>query len=83
MYKTRCARDREAIFLIDATGGVIRSESEGDPAVFLYQCMLVTHEGSVPVFQMVSADQTALQIAHFLASILAQNVPIPPVVVTD
>lgn len=45
--------------------------------------MLVTRVGSVPTFQMVSADHRTLSIAQFLRLILAANVPIPRVVVTD
>jgi hypothetical protein len=44
---------------------------------------MVTKEGSVPVFQMVSADQRSFLIAHFLRSILIKGVPRPPTVVCD
>lgn len=36
-----------------------------------------------PVFQMVSADQSALQIGHFMRLILSPGAPIPPIVVSD
>lgn len=45
--------------------------------------MLITNQGSVPTFQMVSADHRALNIANLLRLILAANLPIPPIVVTD
>lgn len=42
----------------------------------------MTKEGSVPTFQMVSADQRSIIVASFLSHILAANAPIPPIVVT-
>lgn len=51
--------------------------------MFLYQCMVVSKEGSVPVFQMVSADQSSFLITHFLRFILTKGAPRPPTVVCD
>lgn len=45
--------------------------------------MLVTEKGSVPVFQMVSADQRSFQIANFLRLILSKGVLRPFIVVYD
>lgn len=75
IYTSRCKKNRNAVLTIDATGGIATRTTKSDPHVFLYQCMLVTNEGSVPVFQMVSADQRSLIIAHFLRVILTKNVP--------
>lgn len=44
---------------------------------------MVTKEGSIPVFQMVSADQRSFLIAHFLRLILTKGAPRPPTVVCD
>lgn len=83
MYISRCRKDPNAIFAIDATGGIAKRDKSHEPHIFLYQCVLVTKEGSVPTFQMVSADQRSLIVANFLRLILATNAPIPPIVVTD
>lgn len=83
IYVARCKKDPHAIMALDATGGISKRDSKHDPHVFLYQCMLVTEEGSVPVFQMVSADQRSFQIANFLRFILSKSVPRPPIVVCD
>jgi len=45
--------------------------------------MLVTTEGSLPVFQMVSGDQRSFAIANFLRLILVKGAPRPPMVVCD
>jgi hypothetical protein len=83
IYVARCRKNENAQFIIDATGGIAKRDQSHDPHIFLYQCVLVTNDGSVPVFQMVSADQRALIVAQFLRLILAANAPIPPIVVTD
>lgn len=83
IYTARCKRNPSAILTIDATGSIAKRASKQDPHVFLYQCMVVTKEGSVPVFQMVSADQRSFLIAHFLRLILTKGVPRPPTVVCD
>lgn len=83
IYAARCKMDPNAIMTIDATGSVAEKSTKEEPHVFLYQCMLVTKEGSVPVFQMVSVDQRSFQIAHFLRFILAKGLPRPPIVVCD
>lgn len=83
MYVTRCKKDSNAILTIDATGSIVKRDKQQDSHVFLYQCMLVTQEGSVPVFQMVSADQRSYQIANFLRFILTKGVPYPPIVTCD
>lgn len=79
----RCKKDPHAITTLDAMGGISKRDSKHDPHMFLYQCMLVTEEGSIPVFQMVSADQRSFQIATFLRLILSKGVPHPPIVVCD
>lgn len=67
----------------NATGSIAKRATKHSPHVFLYQCMVVTKEGSVPVFQMVSADQRSFLIAHFLRLILTKGAPRPPTVVCD
>lgn len=62
---------------VDATGSISKRDSKHDPHVFLYQCMLMTKEDSVPVFQMVSGDQRSFQIANFLRLILLKGVLVP------
>lgn len=83
LYTTRCKRDPEACSTIDATGNIIKRESSQDPPVFLYQCVLVSKDGSVPVFQIISADHRAVIIAFFLRNIIVRGAPIPRVVVSD
>jgi len=83
LYTARCKKDPEEFLTIDATGSIIKRESSQDSPVFLYQCVLVTKDGSVPVFQMVLADHRALIISFFLRNIIARNLPIPRTVVTD
>lgn len=83
IYSARCRKDTNVTFAIDATGGIAKRESVHEPHMFLYQCMLITNQGSVPVFQMVTADHRALNIAQFLRHILATDAPIPPIVVSD
>lgn len=83
LYVARCKSDPEAFLTIDATGGIIKRESSQDSPVFLYQCVLVSKDGSVPVFQKISADHRTLMISFFLRNIIARNVPIPRTVVTD
>jgi hypothetical protein len=72
LYVARCKNDPEAFLTIDATGGVIKRESSQDSPVFLYQCVLVSKDGSVPIFQMVSADHRALNISFFYAILLLE-----------
>ncbi|TGZ47630.1 hypothetical protein DBV15_13001, partial [Temnothorax longispinosus] len=83
IYTARCKKNPSAILTIDATGSIAKRATKQDPHVFLYQCMVVTKEGSVPVFQMVSADQRSFLIAHFLRFILSKGAPRPPTVVCD
>lgn len=45
--------------------------------------MVITKESSVPVCQMVSADQRSFLIAHFLRYILIKGAPRPLTVVCD
>jgi len=45
--------------------------------------MRVSSAGSVPVFQMLSADHTAIAITTWLLTILSNNVAIPKIVVCD
>lgn len=83
LYTTRCKTDPEAFLTIDATGGIIKRETSQDPPIFLYQCILVSKEGSVPVFQMISADHRAVIIAFFLRNIIVKGVSPPLVIVSD
>lgn len=83
LYTARCKRDPEAFLTIDATGGIIKRESSQESPIFLYQCVLVSKDGSVPVFQMVSADHRAMMIAFFFRNIIAKGVLAPRTVVTD
>lgn len=83
IYVSRCRKDPNAIFTIDATGGIAKRDKSHEPHIFFYQCVLVTKEGSLPTFQMVSADQRSLIMANFLRLILATNASILPIIVTD
>lgn len=83
IYITRCKNDPEAFLTIDATGNLIKRESSQDAPIFLYQCVLISKDGSVPVFQMISADHRTVMISFFLRSITAKNVPIPRTIVSD
>jgi len=83
IYTARCKNNSDAILTIDATGSIAKQLKKNDPHIFLYQCMLVTTEGSVPVFQMVSGDQRSFAIANFLRLILVKGAPRPPMVVCD
>lgn len=83
IYSARCRNNRNATLALDATGGIVKREKSHQPHVFLYQCVLITNQGSVSTFQMVSADHRALNIANLLRFILAANLPVPPIVVTD
>ena len=80
---SRCQSDPNATLAIDATGGIVKRDKIQKPHIFLYQCVLVTKDGSVPTFQMVSADQRSIIVAGFFSHILAANAPIPQNVVTD
>ncbi|CAH4027630.1 unnamed protein product [Pieris brassicae] len=83
LYNSRCRKDNNASLAIDATGSIAKRSNAGAQHIFLYQCVLITADGSILCFQMVSADQRSLIISSFLSHILAANAPIPPVVVTD
>lgn len=83
IYTAWCKKNPSAILTIDATGSIVKRATKQNPHVFLYQCMVVTKEGSVPVFQMVSADQRSFLIAHFLRFILIKGASQPPTVVCD
>lgn len=83
IYTARCKKNPSAVLTIDATGGIAKRATKHEPHVFLYQCMVVIKEGSVPVFQMVSADQRSFLIAHLLRFILTKGAPRPPIVVYD
>lgn len=83
IYVSRVRNDPNATLTIDATGGIAKRNDLRKPHIFLYQCVLVTREGSVPTFQMISADQRSMIVNSFFSHILATNAPIPPIVVTD
>lgn len=83
IYSARCRKEPNAMCAIDATGGIAKRENVYDPHIFLFQCVLITKEGSVPVLQMMTAEHLALNVAQFLRVILATDAPIPPIVVTD
>lgn len=68
---------------IDATGSVIKRFSNSEPPIFLYQCMYVDNNGSIPIFQMVSADHKSMQIAYFLRKIISKGNEAPRMVVCD
>lgn len=53
IYTTRCKKNQEAFLTIDATGSIIKHESSQDPPIFLYQCVLISKDGSVSVFQPI------------------------------
>ncbi|KOB71910.1 Uncharacterized protein OBRU01_12803 [Operophtera brumata] len=77
IYVSRVRNDPHATLTIDATGGIAKREKAK------HRLVLVTRDGSVPTFQMVSADQRSIIVNSFLSHILAANAPIPPIVVTD
>lgn len=79
----RYKNDPEAFLTLDATGGIVKREASQDPPIFLYQCVFVNKDSSVPVFQMISTDHKAMTIAFFLRNIIAKGVPIPRTVVFD
>lgn len=83
LYLTRHKSDREAFLTLDATGGIIKREASQDSPIFLYQCVFVNKDGSIPVFQMISSDHRAMIIAFFLRNIIAKGIPIPYTVVSD
>lgn len=62
---------------------VIKRYSNCEPPIFLYQCMYVDNDGSIPVFQMVSADHKSMHIAYFLRKIIAKGNEAPRMVVCD
>jgi len=83
MYLARYKKDPEAFLTLDATGDIIKREASQDPPIYLYQCVFVIKEGSIPVFQIISADHRAMTIAFFLRNIIAKNIPIPRTVISD
>jgi len=68
---------------IDATGGVINRSSKDEPSIFFYQCVFVDTNGSVPVFQIISADHKSMHTAYFLRKIISKNNQAPRTVVCD
>lgn len=58
IYSARCRKDPDATCALDATGGIAKRENVYDSHIFLFQCVLITKEGSVPVFQMLTADHS-------------------------
>lgn len=83
LYKSRNKKNSTGFMTIDATGGVIRRNSKCEPPMFLYQCMFVNDDGSIPVFQMVSADHKAMHIAYFLQKIISVGNEPPRMVICD
>lgn len=75
--------DPEAFLTLDATGGIIKRETSQDSPIFLYQCVFVNKDGSIPVFQMISSDHRAITIAFFLRNIIAKGIPIPYMIISD
>lgn len=45
--------------------------------------MYIDNDGSIPVFQMVSADHKSMHIAYFLRKIIAKGNEAPRMVVCD
>lgn len=71
---------------IDATGSLVKNikyEHTKSKHIFLYQCMSVSRTGSVPIFQMLSAEQDTVAIITWLLKIISDKVPIPRIVVCD
>jgi len=58
---------------IDATGDVMKRSSKDEPPIFLYQCVFVDTNGSVSVFQMISADHKSMHITYFLRKIISKG----------
>lgn len=78
--------DDHSFIAIDATGSVckrIKYEHNKSKHIFLYLCMIVTSNGSMPIFQMVSAEQDTVAITTWLLKILSCNIPLPRMVVCD
>lgn len=84
-YKINC-KDERSFMTIDATGSLCKKikYSHGKSShIFLYQCMSVTTHGSMPVFQMLSAEHDTVAITSWLLKILSQGIPTPQMVVCD
>lgn len=86
LYKLNYKTNEHSFMTIDATGSVVKKIKYSytkSSHIFLYQCMSVSHMGSVPVFQMLSAEQDTVAISTWLLKIVSTGVPIPRVVVCD
>lgn len=83
LYRARNKKNSIGFMTIDATGGVIKRYSNCEPPIFLYQCMYVDNDESIPVFQMVSADHKSMHIAYFLRKIIAKGNKAPRMVVCN
>lgn len=86
LYKLNTKTDDSSFMTIDATGSIAKKIQYRDVKskyIFLYQCMSVSSAGSVPVFQMLSADHTTIAITTWLLTILSDNIAIPKMVVCD
>jgi len=82
LYKL-VSKTNDSFMTIDVTGSIakkIQYKHVKSKYVFLYQCMYVSSAGSVPVFQMLSADHTAIAITTWLLTILSNDVAIPKIV---
>jgi len=83
LYNARNTKNFNSFMTIDATGGVIKRSSKDEPPIFLYQCVFIDTNGSVPVFQMISADHKSMHIAYFLRKIISKGNQVPRMVVCD
>lgn len=79
IYSARYRNNRNATLALDTTGDIAKREKSHKP----FFCTNAYNQGSVPTFQMVSADHRAPNIANFLRLILAANLPSPSIVVSD
>lgn len=82
-YTAQCKKHPKAILTVDAAGSIVKRELSQDSPVFLYQCILISKNGKISIYQMISADHMALIIYFLFHNISARNVPVPCIVVTD
>lgn len=87
IYKLGRTKENDSFMTVDATGSIAKKIKQADghksPHIYLYQCMSVTENGSVPVFQMVSTAQNSAIITFWLLEMLRDGSPVPRMVVCD
>lgn len=86
IYKLDMKNDKQSYMTIDATGSVVKKikyEHGKSSHIFLYLIMSVSSLGSVPAFQMLSAEQDTVAIVTWLLRLIRDGIPIPRMVVCD